>query len=134
MSRLGYRKQFCKRNHDTFKTGRYNGGHCRICAIKIVQDSRLKHLSVRKRTENAYADRRTLELYELKMSPCYDCKHWYNPWQMQFDHLPDFKKECILKHYSRNSILFWNEIVKCQLVCANCHWNRTYRRVKYVNG
>jgi hypothetical protein len=49
---------------------------------------------------------------------------------MQFDHRPgegkSFDVASAVRGYSRKRILA--EIAKCDLVCANCHAVRTYRR------
>jgi len=49
---------------------------------------------------------------------------------MHFDHRPGEKKDFeigfAVRGYSRTRILA--EIAKCDLVCANCHAVRTYRR------
>ena len=67
------------------------------------------------------------QLWSLKCNPCTDCKQWFNPWQMEFDHLPSFKKKFQINCRLGLSKRVINEIRKCQLVCANCHNNRTYR-------
>lgn len=68
-------------------------------------------------------------LAEYKRSrPCVDCEQFFNPWQMQFDHLEDkaFDISSAITSKSREAIL--KEIEKCDLVCANCHADRTYKR------
>jgi len=69
-------------------------------------------------------------IQELKQNtPCADCKESYPYWIMEFDHLRDklftigtFKKTtCDLKKVIA-------EIEKCEVVCSNCHKNRTYNR------
>lgn len=49
---------------------------------------------------------------------------------MQWDHLPGFEKvddvSSIAWGHPRDEIL--REIAKCELVCANCHALRTFRR------
>lgn len=69
-------------------------------------------------------------LYQYKArNPCADCQEYMHPVCMQFDHLPDFEKHAIpstMAHYSRAKLLA--EIAKCELVCANCHMIRSYRR------
>ncbi len=68
-------------------------------------------------------------LKELKTSPCVDCGQSHNPWIMQFDHLRD--KKFNIAHAVRagvSELKLREEISKCELVCANCHAERTYRR------
>jgi len=55
----------------------------------------------------------------------------YPHYVMQYDHLPDFEKEfsiskAIMGGYGKKRIL--TEMGKCELVCANCHFTRTYKR------
>ena len=70
---------------------------------------------------------------DLKDLPCTDCGARYPHYVMEWDHLPErgdkteiiqlvksgAPKECTLA-----------ELAKCELVCANCHKERTYRRIK----
>lgn len=65
-----------------------------------------------------------------KLQPCSDCKVQYNPWIMQFDHRNPYEK-CFNISEKKNSFGYERlkqEIAKCDVVCANCHANRTYRR------
>jgi hypothetical protein len=64
-----------------------------------------------------------------KARPCADCGVQYPCHVMQFDHLRD--KEfglagAALISVSEDQLL--NEIAKCDVVCANCHAERTYQR------
>lgn len=63
-------------------------------------------------------------------APCVDCgRHFPHP-AMQFDHLPGTEKRDdigrLMRHSSKGLVLA--EIAKCELVCANCHAIRTFRR------
>ena len=64
------------------------------------------------------------------MKPCTDCKNRHPAWIMQWDHVrgeKDFQLANVTKtNISKERILA--EIEKCELVCANCHAERTYRR------
>lgn len=66
-------------------------------------------------------------LNTLKSEPCTDCHSRYNPWQMDFDHKDPTKKIYGIARMllARREDLD-REIAKCDLVCANCHRNRTY--------
>lgn len=61
---------------------------------------------------------------------CVDCNLYYPPWVMQFDHVrgKKFKEVSRLIADKQFSKIF-EEIEKCELVCANCHADRTYRRI-----
>jgi len=113
MPSKGYRKQYCPKSHDTFKVGRTIRGRCRKCTNEDI---------------TIYGNARYFQiLWSLKCNPCYDCKQWFNPWVMQFDHLPTFSKTKSLNRCYSLKKLF-PEMRKCQLVCANCHWDRTHAR------
>ena len=62
--------------------------------------------------------------------PCTDCGKVFPPQVMQWDHLPGTPKlgeiSTEFRGRSRDAIL--QEIAKCELVCANCHAIRTFRR------
>jgi len=67
---------------------------------------------------------------KAKDKPCMDCGIKYGYWIMQFDHKPgEIKLYTIAAHVSSMSkIKIMNEIAKCDVVCANCHAERTYKR------
>jgi hypothetical protein len=67
---------------------------------------------------------------ESKQKPCMDCGIKYPYYVMQFDHVRG-KKSVNLSgmhlRYGRLQILA--EIAKCDVVCANCHAERTHSRI-----
>jgi hypothetical protein len=72
----------------------------------------------------------------LKKHPCTDCGIEYPPYVMQFDHVRG-------KKLGNVATMVWNlrpwdlileEIAKCELVCANCHAERTHQRGKPTDG
>jgi hypothetical protein len=66
-----------------------------------------------------------------KNQPCADCQKLYPPYVMQFDHVRGRKAFTISSkgmEVSRARLLA--EIAKCDVVCANCHAERTHRRNK----
>lgn len=69
---------------------------------------------------------------EAKARPCADCGIQYASHVMQFDHLGD--KEFSIgqrgRNLSRRRLLA--EIQKCEVVCANCHAERTYQRAVHA--
>lgn len=65
----------------------------------------------------------------LKQAPCLDCGRKFRPWQMQFDHVVGEKLDDISSIARGGSTKrFWAEVEKCEVVCACCHADRTYRR------
>lgn len=66
---------------------------------------------------------------EAKSKPCMDCRQSYPHYVMDFDHRGD-KKFSIGKRGSKISLrALLLEIAKCDVVCSNCHRERTYRRL-----
>ena len=77
----------------------------------------------------AHRDRKQAIIRAFKTGPCMDCTQHFNPWQMDFDHRPGEKKLFNIASIGSNSLTrIIDEIAKCDLVCANCHRERTYRR------
>lgn len=89
------------------------------------RDNKDKYASANRRAR----DKKFKLLQEIKKNPCTDCGNKYNPWIMQFDHVADDKVADIrwlMRYRSWQAVL--DEIHKCELVCANCHAERTYQR------
>jgi hypothetical protein len=66
-----------------------------------------------------------------KSVPCADCGVQYGYWVMHFDHVrgeKDFTISCH-KNRSLSPRKLEAEIAKCDVVCANCHAERTYYRI-----
>lgn len=67
-------------------------------------------------------------LVELKLNPCMDCGIQYPSYVMHFDHRPGIKKVRNISELNQFSsvVKFLEEVDKCDLVCANCHAERTF--------
>ena len=64
-------------------------------------------------------------------NPCVDCGHKFNYYVMQFDHLPQFTKTFNISNfsdYTKDITRVIEEMKKCDLVCANCHAERSNNR------
>lgn len=64
-------------------------------------------------------------------TPCVDCEELHPYYKMQFDHLPEYEKLFTIAkfyNYTMDLVVIINEIRKCELVCANCHTDRTHNR------
>lgn len=62
---------------------------------------------------------------EAKEVPCADCGVEYPPWVMDFDHRdPTQKLNIVSKMRAERTVR--EEIAKCDVVCANCHRERTH--------
>ena len=75
--------------------------------------------------------RRRDSLYGAKRKPCADCGGSFPPWVMDFDHRSKTEKlECVsfLVQRGMASALVRQEMAKCDVVCANCHRQRTHDR------
>ncbi len=67
---------------------------------------------------------------QVKDAPCFDCGTKYPYYVMQFDHR-DGAKSFTIGNYSKGKISLdrvVEEISKCDVVCANCHAERTHQR------
>lgn len=105
-------------------------GYCRECGKKLTQSHyKRKKGSYLKRNLRAYAERR-LMVVEAKSRPSADCGIQYPYYVMDFDH-----RDGPLKEFSLNSVhrvtkrAILSEIAKCDVACANCHGERTHRRM-----
>lgn len=65
-----------------------------------------------------------------KSNPCTDCGKTYPPYVMDFDHVRGKKKFRLAQHMKVGLPGLLAEIAKCDLVCANCHRERTYQRTQ----
>lgn len=80
--------------------------------------------------ERAYRRRAHLKqlIDEMKAKPCADCGVAYPPYVMDFDHR-EGKSFSISQAWRARP---WGEVIseieKCDVVCANCHRERTYGR------
>ncbi len=65
---------------------------------------------------------------KVKERPCADCGVEYPPYVMQFDHVRGKKLFCLARAGDKSLAKIKAELVKCDVVCANCHCIRTHRR------
>lgn len=73
----------------------------------------------------------TSKIRETKNVPCADCGQSYPYYVMDFDHRPDENKKFELGrivHRSSTRKQVAEEIAKCDVVCSNCHRERTFKR------
>lgn len=69
---------------------------------------------------------------EIKsITPCTDCKKLYPPYVMDFDHLDKSEKLGIVSYFTKTGRIaaLKKEIAKCEIVCSNCHRERTHNRL-----
>jgi len=94
---------------------------------------REKQLDLAKIRKERYICERKKFLEEVKNKPCLDCGNSYPAWVMDFDHKDGkIKIANVSKLAFRKLVNFKKlkeEIEKCDLVCSNCHRQRTYSRL-----
>lgn len=105
---------------------------CRACQ-KVRQRTwyeanRAQHIANASAISTAARQRQRELLASIKARPCVDCDRQYPPHVMQFDHLGDkhFTISKMIGVYSDARLLA--EVAKCEVVCANCHCERTHWR------
>ena len=70
-----------------------------------------------------------ISTYKTENNVCADCKESYAYWQLDFDHLEN--KSFGISSFSAKTAdveKIKEEMAKCEIVCANCHRNRTFYR------
>lgn len=80
-----------------------------------------EYKAARRRQRQEYLDK-------LKSQPCADCGISYPPYVMDFDHVRAPKVASVSKMVMWGWEKLKTEIAKCEIVCANCHRERSYQR------
>lgn len=113
--------------------------YCKECKTIYNKQWYIKNKEKHKAMAKVNTDRRRVEVQqkikEIKEEfPCMDCGISYPYYVMDFDHLRDKEFNVSKKNdYSWTRIL--TEIQKCDIVCSNCHRERTYvRRQQLASG
>lgn len=87
---------------------------------------------VRQRATEA---KRRAMLLSLRDRPCLDCRERFPPYIMQFDHRdPATKRFNVCETWLSSESRILSEAAKCDIVCPNCHRERTFRRWHAVAG
>ena len=72
-----------------------------------------------------------LGVLKINMGGCVDCGFNKHPDVLEFHHKPEFhKRKAVARLVGNRWITIFEEIVKCDLLCANCHRLRTATRFK----
>lgn len=68
---------------------------------------------------------------EARNKPCADCRVSYPWWVMEFDHVRGVKEADVSVLVRRGVAVrrIQAEIEKCDVVCSNCHRQRTFQRI-----
>ena len=87
----------------------------------------LEYIGIKKRENIALLKQ---EVRKAKSVPCLDCGVEYPPYVMDFDHVRGDKLGNIssLIHNSISIQTLRDEIAKCDIVCSNCHRERSFSR------
>jgi hypothetical protein len=85
-------------------------------------------LYLARKRENGRRQARMLDAMRAK--PCMDCGGAFPPAAMDFDHRePATKRYAVTRMIGRaGTSRILEEVAKCDIVCANCHRLRTFRR------
>jgi len=104
---------------------------CSACQRVYVNE----HYRNNKAYYKAKAKKRAAEIMAainaLKDCPCTDCGVRYPPWVMDFDHRENEGKVDAVSRLRLKSCMsnILAEIAKCDVVCSNCHRQRTHDRL-----
>jgi hypothetical protein len=106
---------------------------CKACRRVKSKESYQRN----KTSYQARAPRRRFEsrnfLIKLKSGPCKDCGQKFHFCQMDFDHRnPAQKRLPISKMGLMGLDSIRKEVEKCDLVCVNCHRDRTQKQIVYT--
>lgn len=117
------------------KNGRYRSW-CKVCANTRArrnyhanrEENALKKNI--KRNERQAGTKQRVRVYKER-NHCVDCGKYYAWYQMDFDHVRGVKVAEISKMLKDGVVEWkiWSEITKCDLLCANCHRERTFKHL-----
>lgn len=101
-------------------------------------ENREKQLMLALLRKRRYKEERRKFIEGLKYNkPCMDCKKIFPPWIMDFDHREGALKVGSISRMAVTDTSNFEkikiEIAKCDLVCANCHRQRTHDRILKQN-
>ena len=121
----------------THRVGEYYE-RCKECSKergrKYYHKNHERQLKLAKLRKHKYIEERKKWLEGVKNKPCVDCGKIYPTWVMDFDHRDGQIKigsiSNLAIHNTSNFEKIKKEIAKCDLICANCHRERTYRRLQ----
>ncbi|HTU89718.1 MAG TPA: hypothetical protein VMF69_06445 [Gemmataceae bacterium] len=105
--------------------------YCRLCSRHIYSEYYEKHKELFiQRADQFHTAIRDL-LRAAKVKPCTDCGKSFPFYVMEFDHREGEKKSFNIADHRVGKARLIAEIAKCDVVCANCHRERTYQRKQW---
>jgi hypothetical protein len=109
----------------------YRNSWCKDCHYEDGNERRIEQKDVYADRRRRFRQKRQEWLDDLKRRPCVDCGGSFDPVCMDFDHLDQSTKTNNISSMMADGVtkvLIEAEILKCELVCANCHRLRTKKR------
>jgi hypothetical protein len=112
-----------------YKAASVHHSYCRECGKLLTRSHYRKNKQqYLDRNVRSFLKRRELAR-KIKSRPCADCGIQYPFYVMDFDHREGETKEYELNRIGRMTTqALLHEIAKCDVVCANCHRERTHQR------
>ena len=108
---------------------------CKACFTEYhrlyYEKNRERYAAKNRRNKARQRERLRSILWEAKQRPCADCGQTFHPWVMEFDHRDGSDKldaVADLAGHGCTDARLLAEISKCDVVCANRHRMRTFRR------
>lgn len=103
--------------------------YCRACRSSILKEHYRRNKAAYLRRNARFRLRNSEIIREYKSRPCANCGIQYPYYVMDFDHRAGEAKVINLANASRlTRPKILEEIAKCDVVCSNCHRERTHRR------
>jgi hypothetical protein len=107
--------------------------YCRECQRAYVKEhyaANTQYYLAKARRSNDKRYRLCKEaMAKLKAVPCADCGRTYPSWVMDFDHVRGEKLFNVSRGPQIGEPIMLAEAGKCEIVCSNCHRDRTHRRL-----
>lgn len=114
----------------------YTNGLCKPCRTAYNKqwylDNKEKQKLVATRNNIKYALRANEIINKFKDKPCADCNVAYPSHIMDCDHVSGVKLNDVSKMKKGNIEALIAELAKCEVVCSNCHRDRTFKRLNAV--
>lgn len=114
--------------HEFHKRGNGYQSWCKLCKKSDSHIRYYDNIEYEIDRRNRTKAERMAWYNSLKDYPCTDCRVRYPPYVMQWDHIQDKAYNISQMVFTRSKEAILNEIAKCELVCANCHCERTHSR------
>lgn len=104
--------------------------YCRDCGSKLTRGHYQRHKQQYLNRNNFAFEKHRKLVRQVKARPCADCGVQYPFYVMDFDHREGSSKSFALNQIQRQTMkAILREIEKCDVVCSNCHRERTYKRL-----